>query len=144
MFRIINSSINLPKIDKIEMVVKGDTEIFREIYVSLSVYYADGTRKNIYNNPFPFPEYEVISLIELEFDDTATVTSPDGIETTESSTIVFNEMPDADIDAIIDTFNSIINLALSDIDSSHNKVDRFRDDVFQFHATIRNGKGVID
>ena len=102
--------------------------------VGLSVNYTNGAFKTIYNNPIPFPKYEVIGLIELEFDDTATVfTMPDEVESEESSTSVFRDMTDADIDAIIDTFNSMMNTALRD-----NKDD------FYFHATIRNGEGIID
>ena len=131
MFRITSATNKLSKIDNIEMIVEGEAG---EVSVGLSVNYTDGTFKTIYNNLIPFPEHEFISLIELEFDDTAIVfTMPDEVESEESSTSVFRDMTDADIDAIIDTFNSMMNTALRD-----NKDD------FYFHATIRNGKGVID
>ena len=131
MKRYIKAASYKNKIDNIEMIVEGEAG---EVSVGLSVNYADGTFKTIYNNLIPFPKYEVISLIELEFDDIATVfTMPDEVESEESSTSVFRDMTDADIDAIIDTFNSMMNTALRD-----NKDD------FYFHATIRNGKGVID
>lgn len=135
MFRITSATSRYPKIDNIEMIV--EEEVFGEVSVGLSVNYSDGTFKTIYNNPIPFPKHEVISLIELEFDDTATVfTTPDEIESEESSTSVFRDMSDADIDAIIDTFNSMMNIVLNDRE--------YPDDTFYFHATIRNGKGVID
>lgn len=119
------------KIDNIEMIVEGESG---EVSVGLSINYTDGTFKTIYNNLIPFPKYEVISLIELEFDDTATVfTMPDEVESEESSTSVFRDMSDADIDAIIDTFNLMMNTALQD-----------GEDDFYFHATIENGRGVID
>lgn len=135
MFRITSATSRYPKIDNIEMIV--EEEVFGEVSVGLSVNYSDGTFKTIYNNPIPFPKYKVISLIELEFDDTATVfTTPDEIESEEPSTSVFRDMPDADIDAIIDTFNSMMNIVLNDRE--------YPDDTFYFHANIRNGKGVID
>jgi hypothetical protein len=136
------------EIDNIEMIVEG--EISGEVSVGLSINYSDGTFKTIYNNLIPFPKYEVISLSEIDFEDTAImVTLPDERETEESSTLVFREilrdMGDAGLDAIIDTFNSMMNIALSDIESPNNKADRtYNDDSFYFHATIRNGKGVID
>jgi hypothetical protein len=134
MFRITSATNKLPKIDNIEMIVEGETG---EVSVGLSVNYTDGTFKTIYNNLIPFPKYEVISLIELEFDDTATVfTMPDEVESEESSTSVFRDIDRANpdnIDAIIDTFNLMMNTALRD-----NKDD------FYFHATIENGRGVID
>ena len=69
------------------MIVEGEAG---EVSVGLSVNYTDGTFKTIYNNLIPFPEYEVISLIELEFDDTATVfTMPDE----EESIVPSNDAP---------------------------------------------------
>ena len=113
MFRITSATYRYPKIDNIEMIV--EEEVFGEVSVGLSVNYSDGTFKTIYNNPIPFPKYEVISLIELEFDDIATVfTTPDEIESEEPSTSVFQDMSDADIDAIIDAFNSAMGAALSE------------------------------
>ena len=103
--------------------------------VGLSVNYTDGTFKTIYNNLIPFPEYEVISLIELEFDDTATVfTMPDEEESEEPSTYVFRDMTNDDIGAIIDAFNSAMSAALSESPDGN----------FYFHITIRNGKWVFD
>lgn len=132
MFRVTSATNKIPKIDNIEMIVEGEAG---EVSVGLSVNYTDGTFKTIYNNLIPFPEYEVISLIELEFDDTATVfTMPDEEESEESSTYVFRDMTNDDIDAIIDAFNSAMNAALSESP----------DDNFYFHITIRNGKWVFD
>lgn len=144
MFRVTSATNKLPKIDNIDMIVEG--EVSGEVSVGLSVNYSDGTFKTIYNNLIPFPEYGVISLIELEFEDTATVfTMPDEVESEESATSVFRDMSDADINAIVDTFNSMMNIALNDIESPDNKADRkYNEDSFYFHATIRNGKGVID
>lgn len=123
------------KIDNIEMIVEG--EVSGDVSVGLSANYSDGTSKTIYNNFIPFPEYEVISLSELEFGNIATVLiRPDDSETEEPSTSVFRDIDRANpdnIDAIIDTFNLMMNTALRD-----NKDD------FYFHATIRNGRGVID
>jgi hypothetical protein len=120
------------KIDNIEMIVEG--EVSGDVSVGLSANYADGTSKTIYNNFIPFPEYEVISLAELEFGDTAIVViRPDDRETEEPSSLVFRDMSDADIDAIIDTFNLMMNTVLRD-----------GEDDFYFHATIKNGRGVID
>lgn len=132
----IVSSTQLSKIDNIEMIVEGEAG---EVSVGLSVNYTDGTFKTIYNNLIPFPEYEVISLIELEFDDTATVfTMPDEEESEEPSTQVFRDMTNDDIDAIIDAFNSAMGAALSE------SPDANADDNFYFHITIRNGKWVFD
>lgn len=137
----IESAYKLSKIDNIEMIVEGEAG---EVSVGLSVNYTDGTFKTIYNNLIPFPEYEVISLIELEFDDTATVfTMPDEVESEESSTSVFRDMTNADIDAIIDAFNSVINITL--LESPDVRADRMHGaDSFYFHIIIKNGKWVID
>lgn len=138
MFRVTSATNKLPKIDNIEMIVEGEAG---KVSVGLSINYTDGTFKTIYNNLIPFPEYEIISLIELEFDDTATVfTMPDEVESEESSTSVFRDMTNADIDAIIDAFNSVINITLlesPDVRAGNN-------DNFYFHITIRNGEWVID
>ena len=120
------------KIDNIEMIVEG--EVSGDVSVGLSANYSDGTSKTIYNNFISFPEYEVISLSELEFGDTAIVViRPDGGETEEPSVSVFRDMSDADIDTIIDIFNLMMNTALQD-----------GEDDFYFHATIENGRGIID
>jgi hypothetical protein len=136
MFRVTSATNKIPKIDNIEMIVEGEAG---EVSVGLSVNYTDGTFKTIYNNLIPFPEYEVISLIELEFDDTATVfTMPDEAESEEPSNSVFRDMTNDDIDAIIDAFNSAMNAALSE------SPDANADGNFYFHITIRNGKWVYD
>ena len=136
MFRVTSATNKLPKIDNIEMIVEGEAG---EVSVGLSVNYTDGTFKTIYNNLIPFPEYEVISLIELEFDDTATVfTMPDEEESEEPSNNVFRDMTNDDIDAIIDAFNSAMNITLLE------SPDVRADDNFYFHITIRNGKWVFD
>ena len=137
MFRIISATSRYPKIDNIEMIV--EEEVFGEVSVGLSVNYSDGTFKTIYNNLIPFPEYEVISLIEMEFDDTATVfTMPDEVESEEPSNNVFRDMTNADIDAIIDAFNSAMGAALSESQNAN------ADGNFYFHITIRNGKWEFD
>lgn len=120
------------KINNIEMIVEG--EVSGDVSVGLSANYTDGTTKTIYNNFIPFPKYEVISLAELEFGDTAIVIiRPGGGETEEPSVSVFRDMSDANISAIIDTFNLMMNTALQD-----------GEDDFYFHATIKNGRGVVD
>ncbi len=136
MFRVTSATNKTPKIDNIEMIVEGEAG---EVSVGLSVNYTDGTFKTIYNNLIPFPEYEVISLIEFEFDDTATVfTMPDEDESEEPSTYVFRDMTNDDIAAIIDAFNSAIGAALSESPDVH------ADGNFYFHITIRNGKWIYD
>jgi hypothetical protein len=134
--KYISDSMN--KIENIEMIVEG--KVSGDVSVGLSANYIDGTTKTIYNKPMKFPKYENISLVELEFEDVGFVTLPNGEETEESSTSVFRDIdrtnPD-NIDAIIDTFNSMMNTALQDSASSG-------DNDFYFHATIKNGKGVID
>ena len=136
MFRITSATNKIPKIDNIEMIVEGEAG---EVSVGLSVNYTDGTFKTIYNNLIPFPEYEVISLVELEFDDTATVfTMPDEEESEEPSNNVFRDMTNDDIDAIIDAFNSAMGAALSE------SPDANADGNFYFHITIRNGEWEFD